>query len=357
MVAAYIQRFYTSFLSHVIDIPPRLLALLLFLILLVFPITRPTISIFTILITVNIMAIFAASWDLLVGRTGQMSLGHAFFYGVGAYGTAILWKFFDLPVWITIPIAVAISFVFATLMGYVCLRVKGPYLALVTMAIPLISIGILFIFPKITGAEAGIHGIAGFFPSLDLYSQKIALYYLTFGLSSISALILYKIVNSKTGIVFVSILDDELASEASGINTAYYKVLAFAISGLFAGLAGAVYAHTFGGANYQLFLLTLSFMAVMMSLVGGLGTIYGPILGAFILTLLDKYVLNTAIDVPPQYHLIIFIVPVILIVIMWPRGVARFVTDKLGDLEEARNLDERGPKIWKKYKKKEKEAT
>ena len=352
VVTTYLRRAYTSFLAHVVDIPPRLLALLLFLILLVFPVTNPTFSFMLLLSLANLSAIFAASWDLQVGRTGLMSLGHALFFGIGGYGAAMLIVFWGFPSWAAIASSALIGALAALAIGYPCLRVKGPYLSLVTMALPLIATGVVFYFKDVTGGEKGLFGWPRLFPFLPYAQQFLAEYYFTLLLLFACGIALYKTANSGTGIVFISILDDEVASKACGINTTRYKLMSFSISAFFATLAGAVWVHLLSAANISLLTLTTSFLPIIATIWGGIGTIYGPIAAAYILQVLDRYVLNEVFPIETHWHMIIFLVVVIIVIIFWGRGLARFVTDKLDDLSEERNLDERGPHIWKKYKKK-----
>jgi branched-chain amino acid transport system permease protein len=255
----------------------------------------------------------------------------------------------------------------ALLVGFPCLKVKGPYLALVTMAFPIILKGVIDYSTPITGGEMGI-GVPTFFPfPAALFDLRVlSEYYLTLILLAVSAMIIYKIANSKTGIVFVSILDNELASKASGINVTKYKLMAFAISGLFGSLAGAVYAHKVTVVNPPGTLsLTISFLPVILTILGGLGTIYGPLVGAYIYYILDGYVFKNLIRLPTQWEIhivtaflpeirfpiytdyilyLVFTIIVVLLVIKWPRGIARLVVDKLKDLEEAREIEERGKK-------------
>lgn len=350
-------RIYRSFAQNVLDIPPRLLALLCFLILLVYPITQTKVYPLLIMALASIYATFACSWDLLVGRTGQMSLGHALFFGIGAYTTALLYKFFELPLVVTIPIGMLVAALAAVLVGFPSLRVKGPYLALVSMAFPLIGTGIVFYFRDITGGEEGIWGLPRFFPEYSRFEQRLGEYYLALILLLISAIIVYKIANSKRGIVLVSILDDELASKACGINVTRYKLMAFAISALFAGLAGGVYAHILRIANYDTLGLTLSFTPVILTILGGIGTIYGPIAGSFIYSIVGAFILDEMLSIPSEYQILLFLVVVVIFILKWPRGIARFVTDKLQDLSEEREIEERGPHIWKKYKRKKEPAS
>jgi len=354
MVTTYLRRFYTSFATHIIDVPTRLLAFLLSLLLIAVPVAKLPINILLILTIANLMAIFAASWDLLVGRTGQISLGHALFFGIGGYTTALLNVKVGWPVWATISAGVLLAFVAAVGVGYLTLRVKGPYLALVSMALPIILSGIILYFKDVTGGERGIGGLSYLFPQVTYSDKSLAEYYFTLILLLASAIILYKVANSHTGIVLVSILDDEVASKACGINVTNYKVMALAISGIFAGLAGSIFAHILRAISLQMLAVDLSFMAVIMTIFGGLGTIYGGIAGAFIIQLLDKYVLIDVIAVRTEWRLLIYIAIIIILIMKWPRGVARFVTDQINDLSEEREIEERGPHIWKKYKKKKK---
>ena len=327
------------------------------MLLLFLPVAKLELHILRVITIAFIFSIFAASWDLLVGRAGQVSLGHALFFGIGAYATALLFKYYSLPVWVTVPLAMVIGAAAGLLIGFPCLRTKGPYLALVTMAFPIILTAIVYYFDDIFGGEFGIRSLPTFFSSLASAERRMANYYFTLLLLFASAVILYKIANSHTGIAFISILDDELASKASGINVTRYKLIAFTISASFASLAGATYAHILRVANPPLLSLTWSFIPVIVTFLGGIGTIYGPLLGAYIYFILDRYVLTILVKIPNEFvyaKLLVFTIIVVILILKWPRGLARFTTDKLQDLEEARDIDERGPKIWKTYTKKKK---
>lgn len=242
MPVKHLRRAYTSFATHVYDVPPRMLAFLIIITLSLVPLGGLDINTLDWLAGANIMAILAMSWDLLVGRTGQISLGHALFYGAGGYGAALLFKYFGWPVWMAIPISLLMSVGIAVIIGLPCLRVKGPYLALVTMSLPLGVSGFLYYFHSVFGGDTGI-GLPQIFPfslGFSVDARYTAWYYLSLSLMATSALIIYKVAYSKTGVVFVSMLDDELASKACGINVTKYKLMAFAISGLFGSLAGCL---------------------------------------------------------------------------------------------------------------------
>ena len=348
MPVKHIRRAYRSFATRVYDIPPRMLAFLIFITLALVPLTQPSLTILQKLTYMNIIAILAVSWDLLVGRTGQISMGHAIFYGVGAYSAALLFKYFGWPAWITIPVSLLVGVGIAVAIGLPCLRVKGPYLALVTMALPLAASGFLFYYSNVFGADIGIPLDRMFPISIGFTGQYVANYYLSFSLMAISAVIIYKIATSRTGVVFVSLLDDELASKACGINVTKYKLMSFAISGLFGSLAGCVQAYFTSRVMPNFFDVSISLLPIIVTIVGGIGTIYGPLVGTYIYYLLNEYVFPPIVGyVAPTYSQytgfissIIFMSLVIVFAIRWPRGIARAVVDKLADIEEAREIEE-----------------
>jgi len=360
VVVKYLRKAYTNFATYIYDIPPRMLALLLIMIFALLPMTRALdSSTLMMLRDASVMAILAASWDLLVGRTGQMSLGHALFIGIGGYSSALLFMHFGWPVWMVIPVSMLAGAVVALLIGLPCLRVKGSYLALLTLAFPLLLERAVYYFRDVTKAEEGIPPpprLPAFFQGLIRLDARIAEYYLTLSLMVISAIILYKIANSKRGMVFVSILDDELASKACGINVTNYKLLAFVISGLFASLSGCVAVYISSFANPSFFGIRWSVLPLVVTIFGGIGTIYGPIVGTYIYYFLDMYVFRKIINISEWHYFgltweyatfLIFILIVIIFILKWPRGIARAVVEKLEDLEEARPIEELEQKMAK----------
>jgi len=337
MVGTYLKRIYSAFATNVFDVPPRLLSLLFFMLLLFLPVAKLELHILRVITIAFIFSIFAASWDLLVGRAGQVSLGHALFFGIGAYLSAFLSKFHGFPLWATFPLSMLFCALVAVLLGFPCLRVTGPYLTLVTMAFPLIlSVGLFALEPPF-GGEGGIALPPRLLPIEDLYQQRIAEYYLILFLLFVSGVVLYKLANSKTGIVLVSILDNEMASKASGINITKYKLLAWAVSALFASLAGCLYAHYIQTTPPGIVLgLTTSFYPVIMTILGGIGTIYGPIVGAFTL-----WSLNEVFEFTEELRSILYIAIIIIFVLKWPKGIAKFVVEKLDELTEKRELNDK----------------
>jgi branched-chain amino acid transport system permease protein len=185
-------------------------------------------------------------------------------------------------------------------------------------------------------------------------------YYLTLTLMVFCSIILYKIAYSKTGMVFVSILDDELASKACGINVTKYKLMAFAMSGFFASLAGCIHAHKIRVVNPPMFGITISLIPLIAAVLGGLGTIYGPLVGTYIYYILDRYILTILIPMHKwtfyniewgQVKPIIFTLIVIVFIIKWPRGIGRGIVEKLEDLEKPREIEEIEKEKSKKHEK------
>ncbi len=364
MVKTLLRRFYTMFATNILDIPPRLLSFLLFLLLLSLPLTGLGEYFLGILILANINALFAASWDILVGRTGQISLGHALFFGVGAYASALFYKYCALPPWVTLFLGIPFGVIVALLVGFPSLRVKGPYLALVTLAFPLILIRLFFVdipgiinIRAITGGETPI-SVPRFLaiPPYSPCQARIVEYYFSLLLLSVCAFVLYKIARSKAGIVFVSILDDESASKASGINTTKYKLMAFAISAFFASLVGSFYAHYMTGAGLSTLMfgepsvagvIPGSFTVIIITILGGIGTIYGPVVGAYILTFLSVFLrqimqiisASTNLSLPvEEWSFLIYIIVVVAFIIVWQKGVATSIVEKLDELTETEEI-------------------
>ena len=273
----YLKKLYTIFKGEVLVLPSRVVVLLFFFVLLLLPLVTQHPYLLRILILTSIFAIFAASWDLLSGFTGQMNFGHALFFGVAAYVTALLNLHANLPPWGSIPLGALAAVLAGLIIGIPCLRLKGTYLALTTLAFPIILMGIVFAIPNITGGELGISGLE------RLSGSRLTDYYIAVGIMLALGTIMWKITQSNTGLIFHAIREDELAVRTAGINTTRYKLLAFCLSGFFAGISGGLYAHFMriaGPANLE---VSMSFTVVIWAIFGGVVTIYGPIGAVFIL--------------------------------------------------------------------------
>jgi branched-chain amino acid transport system permease protein len=187
------------------------------------------------------------------------------------------------------------------------------------MAFPLILIGVVFAIPDITGGELGISGRE------PLADSRVTVYYIAVPLMLVLGFIMWKITDSKMGIIFHAIREDEVAARASGINTTRYKLMAFCLSGLFAGVAGGLYAHFEPVVDWGTLGLLLSFQAIIWAVFGGIATIYGAIAGVFILFPLMEY-LRVAL---PEARMLLFAVIVMLVLLFMPEGLTTWVRDKI----------------------------
>jgi branched-chain amino acid transport system permease protein len=320
MVAAglYLKRFYTVVRGEVLVLPSRIIVALFFVVLLGLPLISQNPYLIRVIVLTSIFAILAASWDLLSGFTGQMNFGHALFFGVGAYATAMLNIHLQIPPWGSVPLGAAAAVLTGLLVGIPCLRLKHTYLALTTMAFPIILLGIIFALPDITGGELGISGLQ------RISNSMIVNYYIYIVIMLVLCTIMWKITDSHTGIIFHAIREDELAVKASGINTTRYKLMAFCLSGFFAGIAGGLYAHYMRIAGPSTLEVSLSFTVVIWAVFGGIATIYGPIAAVFILFPLLEFVRFW-----PEYRMLIFAVVVLLTLLYMPEGLIHWVRDKI----------------------------
>lgn len=263
-----------------------------------FPAGLTVIQLSSVVAVVYLM-MFAISWDFVSGYTGQVSLGHAFFFALGGYGTAVLNIQHGLTPLLSIPLAVLIAAVGGLMIGIPALRVRGPYLSLITLIAPLILYQMFILFstnlPII--APEGLKGTGGFIESPQplvgptsealmnvgsFQNQVIADYYIAFGLFLIVLSVALVITRTDTGDVFTAIREDEEVLGAIGINPVKFKLFSFVTSGAMAGLAGAAYVHSVAGHPLPENLVTLliSIQVIIMVVIGGMGTITGAVVGA-----------------------------------------------------------------------------
>ena len=323
VLSAYIGRLYSQLRGEILVLPSRTIVLLFCLALFLLPVATSEPYTLRVFILASIFAIFAASWDLLSGFAGQLNLGHALFFGVAGYTSAICNLNLDLPVWVTIPLGALAAVVAGLVVGVPCLRLRGPYLALATLAFPLILTGVVFAIPSVTGGELGVSGID------RLSGSRQTDYYIAITLMISLGFVMWKITDSKIGLVFHAIREDEVAVRASGINTTKYKLLAFCLSGLFAGVAGGLYVHFMRIADPSNLELMLSFQAIIWAVFGGIATIYGPIVGVFILVPLTEFLSDAPGTVIPEMRILLIAIIVLLVLLFMPQGITTRVRDKI----------------------------
>jgi branched-chain amino acid transport system permease protein len=307
--------------NEVLVLPSRSLAFAWALFVVLLPLAHDDPYVLRIVAMTCIFAIFAASWDLLAGYAGQINFGHALFFGTGAYASAIASIKLGFPPWLGVCGGAAAAAVVGFAVGFVCLRLRGSYLSLATLAFPLILIGVLFAFPDYSGGELGIGGVR------SLAVSRTANYYIIALLMLLLVFGMWKIADSKFGLVLHAIRDDEVAVRASGINTTRYKLTVFAISAFAAGIAGALYAHFLRVAGPSTLEVALSFQVVIWGIFGGVATIYGPVSAVFILYPLTEWL--GSFKAFGELRLLIFAVIVLLVLLFMPRGLTPWVRDKV----------------------------
>jgi branched-chain amino acid transport system permease protein len=318
LIRFYIRKLITVIKGEVLVLPSRMVVAVFFLILLGLPMITQDPYLLRILILTSIFAIFAASWDLLSGFTGQMNFGHALFFGVGAYGAALLNQHLHLPPWGSIPLGALAAVLAGLVIGIPCLRLRGTYLALTTLSFPIILMGIVFAIPEITGGELGISGLD------RIVRSRVAQYYIAVVVMVVMVVVMWKITDSNIGIIFHAIREDEVAVRASGINTTRYKLMAFCLSGFFAGIAGGLYAHFMRIAGPSTLEVSMSFQVVIWSVFGGVVTIWGPVGAVFILFPLLEF-----FRFWPELRMLLFAIVILLILLFMPQGLLPWIRDKI----------------------------
>jgi branched-chain amino acid transport system permease protein len=236
---------------------------------------------------VLVWSLFALGFNMLLGYTGLASFGHGAFFGIGAYAAGIFFLHVSKGVWGPLFMAVAVSGVFAALVGLLVAKKRGIYFSLITIAISQVFYFVAFRWEELTGGETGLSGIDRVnigFPGLEVkISPPLNYYYFVLVIFVLCTLLIWRLVHSPFGKVLQSIRENEVRAKYLGYNTAAYKWGVFVISGLFAGLAGGLYTLLINSAFAGVLDWTQSGNVVMMTLLGG-GTVnfFGPILGAAI---------------------------------------------------------------------------
>jgi branched-chain amino acid transport system permease protein len=228
-----------------------------------------------------IFAIYASSWNLLAS-SGQGSLGHAAFLGIGGFVSALIASNAGVPPLVGLFFGSLLSAAVGFLVGLTCVRLKAWFLAMVTFGFSVIIVTIFSELDEFTGAVLG-------FPTPLIADRGLPFYYLTFAIAAVSILTMYLVMKSKIGLAFKAIHQNELEAKMVGINTSKYRLIAFVISTFFAGLAGGLYAQSIQYIQVSVFGAEYSFLPLMMCVIGGLGTIEGPIVGSAIIVMIDSY--------------------------------------------------------------------
>ena len=330
-----LTRLLKDFQGDILTVPGRAIALVFILVLLLLPQVVPNHMLLPLIIA-NLYVIYAVSWDLLSGYTGQMNLGHALFFGGAGYVAALLSRYHDLDPWLTIPVGGIAAALVGLLVCIPALRLRGPYLSLVTLALPIIALGIIMYYKEYTFGELGVGGISKIYRTDDIIQSREIEAYISLAVMLVSVFIMWKFTDAKstivrTGLLFHAIREDEIAARACGINTVRYKFLAFAIGGFFAGIAGAFYAHVIGVAEPKSIGIYQSFLPIIWVVFGGIASVYGGMIGVFALYyFLDQFLLNDVLEITSDAKRQLAQAGIIVIVLLFmPEGIGVWIKDKL----------------------------
>jgi branched-chain amino acid transport system permease protein len=271
-----------------------------------------------VVIMAGIFSVLALSLNLLLGYTGQLSLGHAAFFGIGAYASALISLRLEWSFWLALPVAVAAAGLAGWGIGRLALKLRGAYFVLVTISfagvISLVSIN----WMDLTNGPLGLPGVPA--PDLGPWSlkTKAAYYYLVLAAVGLVYLICRRLVYSRVGRAFVALRENESLAESVGVDGTSYLVLAAVVSAAMAGLAGSLYAHYTRFVSPEVFLFTYTVTMVIMVVAGGKGTLAGPLVGAVLFTVLPE-ALRAATSW--QWQMLAYGAILVLLVFFLPRGI------------------------------------
>jgi len=274
-------------------------------------------------IMVLFYAVLASSLNLVVGYVGEFSLGHTAFLGIGAYTAAICSLKFALPMWATLPIAALVSAVFGIAIGAITLRLQGPYFVIVTLAFAEVLRLVANNWVDVTNGPMGLAGVVQ--PGLlaeasNLYGKQFY-FYVALVLAAFALYLAYRFVYSNAGRAAVTIRENRYVAQSVGIYPFRYAMRAFVLGAMLAGLAGGFYAHYISYVGPEVFTFSFMITMIIIVLVGGKGTLIGPLIGAVLVTLVEEYLREAK-----ELRLSVFGLIVVAIVLFLPRGVMGFMT-------------------------------
>ena len=275
-----------------------------------------------VMIFIGIHTLLVVGLNLLMGYAGQISLGHAAFFGLGAYTSGILTATYKVSPWLAMVIAVVVTVAVALMVGVPALKLTGYYLAMATLGFGII---VYICFKELVWLTGGPSGLVGI-PTLSIGSMVLeeprAYFYIVWGITLGAIAVSLNIVDSRVGRALRAIHDSESAARASGINTARLKIWVFVISAIYASLAGSLYAHFITFISPSSFDFMFSIKLVTMVVVGGMASIWGAVFGAAALTMLPE-----VLAVFHDYDIVIFGLILMLVMIFMPQGLTRGALD------------------------------
>ncbi|MBI3035579.1 branched-chain amino acid ABC transporter permease [Candidatus Woesearchaeota archaeon] len=270
----------------------------------------------SILTFISIYSIIVLSLNVVIGFTGLINLGHIVFVGIGAYASAIL-ALNGVPWYISIFAAGILASVFGAAIAAITSRLKGDYLAMVTLGLVFIAVAVSRNWISLTRGALGLPGIP------DIIKNNFHYMIFTMAISALSVFLFYRLTNSETGKIFQAIRDNEVAASVLGKNTYFYKIISMAASTFFAGIAGSLLAHHLNFVDPTIFELDFIVTMLVMLIAGGLASITGSVVGVFILYALSESIRFIVVNpsIVGAFREMVFAVVLILILIFRPRGM------------------------------------
>ncbi|MED0715737.1 branched-chain amino acid ABC transporter permease [Aeribacillus composti] len=280
-------------------------------------------------IMIGFYSLVTTGLTLLIGYAGQISLGHAAFYGIGAYTSAYFTATLQMPSWVGILVGAIIASLVSLIIGIPVFKLKGHYLALATLGFGVIIFTFFKEWKTITGGLNGFFGI----PPLSLFgisfSTDFQFYFLIWIFVFLGIFFARNIVQSRVGRALMSIHGSEIASEAIGININKYKLQIFVLSAVYASIAGSLYAHYVTFINPQLFEMMTSIYFLIMVVIGGIGNIWGGLIGAAIYVFLGELLKDIVPKIIPnasgEFEIVFFGVLLVVILIYMPNGISKAI--------------------------------
>lgn len=264
--------------------------------------------------------VIGSSWNLLAGYTGQVSFGHAIFFGTGAYAAGLCVTKLEISAWWGMFLGGPVALLVGLVIGWICFRLRGPYFALATIAVGEIFRLVTTVWTDLT---EGMQGIL----IIQTFRSKLPYYYLALFLAALCVYVTHLVMRSKWGYYFIAIREDQDAAESMGISAFRYKSLSLMISSFFTGLAGAFYMNymAFIDPHVVFSLHYISIMAILVGIIGGVGTIWGPPVGAFIMVLLQETFRSSFFGLAPKWvseaHVLVFGLLVIFVIRYMANGI------------------------------------
>jgi branched-chain amino acid transport system permease protein len=263
--------------------------------------------------------------NLLIGYAGQISLGHAAFFGLGAYISAVLTTTYGFPIWPTILLAMVITGMVAFAIGIPTLKLEGHYLVMATLGFNVIVYIVMIQLEPVTGGPSGFSGIPRLQAAGFIFDSDRKIYFLLWAVSIGSLLLSLNLIHSRVGRAMAALSQNEIAARCTGIDTERYKVKIFVLSAVLASLAGSLYAHYLTFISPGTFSFFYSLQVVTMVLVGGMGSLWGSLFGALLLTLLPE-----ALHAVKEYNVLIYGLILMVALVFFPQGLFPGIAAVLG---------------------------